>query len=251
MINDFFDTLYLCLSYLTKKQWIGVIWVSFLLAIICWGICASYTKLWNKRFHIRLKHHILCGLAAILTILFVIYYYGVGNLKNLSVDLVDQWEKDISSDNEWEAETFREAYYAVKEIAPEEFYSVPSPNSRDAWIPLNTLEMQEMFVSVYVDATCETFRLNRPFLNSLLKAKAGISEEVISKDVADYFRDRGDVYPASRAIKLATSYIKDGLIEQAPKTVKKARVILIFLFLLFQLIPFGWIGYEAYNDLHK
>lgn len=249
MIRDFFDILSLCLSYLSGKQWFAVILIGILLAVVCWIICAYYTKLWNKRFHVRFKHHLLCGLAAVFTLVFTIYFYGAGNLGRLSVELIDYWEEDILSDDEWGSETFEKAYYAVKEIAPEAFRGIPAPDKRDAFIPLNTNKMQQMFVATYVKETCKTFGTEYPFLNSLLKANAGISEDVISKDITDYFKRTNDIYPAERAIKLATSYIKEGLIRQAPKTMRKARFILCMLFLLVQAIPFSVIGYVAYKDL--
>jgi hypothetical protein len=84
----------------------------------------------------------------------------------------------------------------------------------------------------------------------MLSARPGVSEDEIEYDIREYFRNNpGTMYPLERAVEIAAEHISESLLEQSPKTVWKTQLILIILFMVVQLIPFGTIGYFAYKDL--
>lgn len=56
-------------------------------------------------------------------------------------------------------------------------------------------------------------------------------------------------YQVKDAVRLVAKTIREDLEKQAPRVVKLSRIILVILFLLVQLIPFGLIGYAAYKNL--
>jgi len=62
-------------------------------------------------------------------------------------------------------------------------------------------------------------------------------------------KSAGKAYMASDAVRLVTNAIKTDLEEQASRVVVISRTILVILFLLIQLIPFGLIGLSAYRSL--
>jgi len=110
--------------------------------------------------------------------------------------------------------------------------------------------MIQICVETYVEAACSDFSTVHPFLNLMLSAQPGISEDEIRNDIYGYFQiNRTDAYPLERAVKIAADHIRESLLEQSPKTVWKTRMILILLFLAVQMFPFGIIGYCAYKDL--
>ena len=59
-----------------------------------------------------------------------------------------------------------------------------------------------------------------------------------------------NMYPAERAVDLASAYLQISLAEKAHRTVLIGRVVVFIAFLLLQAIPFGIIGYAAYQDLN-
>jgi hypothetical protein len=250
MIKDFFEVLSECMSCITPKQWIGITGMSFALALLCWFVCVHYTKLWNKRFHVKTLHHFICGIAVVFTVLFTVWFYAFGNLSGIVRRIVDEWETQLVEDPEWNTATFERAYLAVEKGTPEAFRGLARPGDKDCFIPVNTEEMTQTCVTTYVDAACESFDTNHPYLNMLVQAKPGISEEAFTQDMQTYFREHSGSYPLGRGVTLAAAHIRETLVEQAPGTVAKTRWILFLLFLTVQLIPFGWIGYCAYGDLH-
>ncbi|MDR1130290.1 MAG: hypothetical protein LBK96_04850 [Prevotellaceae bacterium] len=250
MIKDFFDVLSECISDLTGKQWIGIIWASLGLAALCWFVCVYYTKLWNNRFHVKPRHHFICGIAVILTVLFTLSFRAFGNLEEIVCRTVDEWEEQLVTDDEWGNETFEQAYLAVEKVNPDAFRGLARPGEENCFIPIYTDEMTKTCVTAYVDAACGSFRTNHRYLNMLVHAEVGLSEEAITQDIVTYFKETGkDRYPLERAVALAARYIREELVAQAPGTVAKTRWLLAFLFLLVQSVPFGWIGYCAYKDL--
>ena len=58
------------------------------------------------------------------------------------------------------------------------------------------------------------------------------------------------MYPAERAVDLASAYLQISLADKAHRVVLIGRVAVLLAFLLLQAIPFGIIGYVAYQDLN-
>ena len=250
MIRNFFDILFQCVAAVDSGAFFGVLLLSLLLGVLCWIACSYYTRLWNKRFRVKLQHHLLCAIAAAFTVIFTIMFHAVGNLELIVDDLIDKWSEELLEDAEWNEQTYFTAFYAVKEINPAAFDGVPEPGRRNSYIPFNNDRMIQTCVETYVEEACANFSTQHPFLDLMLSARPGVSEEDIKHDIGDYFRKNpGSVYPLERAVEIAAKHISENLLLQSPKTVWKTRLILVALFLAVQLIPLGVIGFCAYKDL--
>ena len=184
--------------------------------------------------------------------LFTVLFYAVGNLQFIVDGMVDDWSEELVNDDEWGTQTYEIAFYAVMELNPKAFEGIPRPGSKGSYIVTNTEAMDLTSREVYINETCSAFSTRHPFLDKMLSAQAGISEEEMKEDERVFFRNHpGEFYPLERSIEIATKHIRKGLLEQSPKTVWKTRLILVFLFLAVQLIPFGTITYCANEDLKK
>jgi len=251
MVKGFIEILLECIAEVDRSVFWGVVLLALALGALCWVGCSFYTKLWNKRFHVRIQHHLLCAVAAVLTILFTVTYHAVGNLEYIANRIIDQWSTNLVDDGKWREQTFATAFYAVKEQNPGWYIGKPVPGSPGgATIYVNNDESQQLVAEIYVNEACGNFSTLNPFLGMMLRARPGISEEVIRRDIRTYFNNNpGESYDPVWAISLAAEHIRKELLIQSPKTVGKTRLVLILLFLLVQMIPFGTIGYFAYKDL--
>ena len=249
MARDFFSIINKCIASLSGNALSGSVLVALVLGVLCWVACSYYTRLWNKRFCMRFRHHLLCAVAAIFTVIFTIQYRAVGSLEFIVDRIINDWYERLTENRDFHSETYELAFYTLKEEYPSAFRSVPEPDKRGSYIPFNSDEMMQACVEIYVEEACSHFSTQHPFLNMMLKARPGVSEDEIKEDIYAYFRQHTDVYPLGRAINIAAEHIRKSLLEQSPKTVWKTRLILVFLFLTVQLIPFGTIGYFAYKDL--
>jgi hypothetical protein len=226
--------------------------IALLMGILCWVACSYYTKLWHKRFRVRFQHHILCCIAAIFTVIFSMTFYAVGNLKFIVNEIIETWNANLLSNANFGAQTYKIAFYAVKELSPNDFEGIPEPGKKGSYIPYRNDQMIQVCVEIYVTEATDDFSTQHPFLDRMLSARPGISETEIRDDIKSFFiNNPGEFYPLERAIEIAAKHIREGLLEQSPKTVRKTRGILLALFLAVQMIPFGTITHCANRDLER
>ena len=249
MVKDFIEIIFQCVAAIEGRALL--ILLALALGALCWVACSYYTRLWHRRFRIRFQHHLLCAIAAVLTALFTVTYRAVENLEYITNEIIEGWSENLVNDNVWNSQTYGIAFYAVKERFPDQFGGVPDPGMQDSYIPFNNDAMMQLCVKTYVNEARNNFSTHRPFLDRMLRARPGISEEEIQEDIHIFFRNNaGQRYPLSRAVNIAATHIRENLLIQSPKTVWKTRLILVFLFLGVQMIPFGTIGYCAYKELN-
>jgi len=218
------------------------------LAALCWYGCYAYTRLWNTRFHVKPLHHLLCGLAALITLAFAMLFPALAYVREAGEASIAAWEATINRDTIWAGLTFRSAYQAVRKLGIEDFAGVPEPGSLRSWIPTTHDESRQTAASVYASSACSHFARSRPFLSKLVWARPGIPADVVFADVRRWHRTNPN-YPPERAIGLAVEQIRAGLVAQVPRIVTVSRTLTIVLFLLAQAVPFGLVGWAAYRDI--
>ena len=250
MVCDFFDIIIECIDSLSAGELSGAVLIALLMGALCWVACSYYTRLWHKRFHVKFKHHLLCALAALLTVIFTIQFRAVGNLDMIVDGIIDDWYENLLEDNNFNSKTYETAFYLLKGKYRNQFDGVPEPDESGSYIPFGNDDLIQLCTESYVESACYNFSTQHPFLNAMLSAQPGLSENDIILDIEEFFRKNSrQIYPLNRAITIAANYIRESLLEQSPKTVWKTRFILVLLFLVVQLVPFGVIGYCAYKGL--
>jgi hypothetical protein len=224
------------------------VFVGVVLALVCWYGCYAYTRLWNRRFHVKPIHHVLCALAALITLGFSVLYPALAYVREAGEASIASWEATVNRDGVWAATTFRTAYQAVRKLGIEDFKGVPEPGAVQSWIPTSHDESRQTAAGVYASSACNHFSRSRPFLSKLVWARPGIPTEVVFADVRRWHRTNPN-YPPERAIELAVEQIRAGLVAQVPRIVALSRILTIILFLLAQAVPFGLVGWAAYRDI--
>ncbi len=226
----------------------GAVAVGLLLAGLCWYGCYVYTRLWNKRFHVKPIHHVLCAIAALITLLFSVLYPALGYLREAGEASIAVWQAMVQQDPVWAAATFRNAFQAVRTLGIEDFRGVPVPGSPGSWIPTTKDKSRQEAASVYATAACTNFARTRPFLSKIVWARPGVPADVVFQDVHNWHQ-RNPNYPPSRAIALAVKQIQARLVAQVPQLVSLSRALAVALFFLAQAVPFGLVGWAAYRDI--
>jgi len=249
-----------CIAYMWadgRQSFYITIAVALVLAAFCWWACAKFTLLWNNHFKVTWKHHLLCALAAIFTVFFVIIFSSLKYTKNVAELSIEVWNQQVLLDRDWADETFESAYDAVYELQDEEgnqledFSSAPHPSMGEPTsVPVNKKESRVSVAKTYADSAVENFEENRPLLSKFLWGDGSPSEEVIVADVNRFFEQNpGQTYQGADAVKIAVNETNKTLSEQAPQLVSIARSVLVGLFVLFQLLPFSVIAWAAYKDI--
>ena len=231
-----------------SQGFLTAIALGLLLAALAWYGCAKYAQLWNRRFQVKPVHHLICALAAIVTLFASLIYPAFGYLHEAGEVSIAVWKARVQSDPVWASETFHETYLAVQKLGLEDFSDVPQPGAPGSFIPVNHQESRYLAAATYASAACRDLAAQRPFLSLLVWARPSIPTETLAKDAQVWFQTNKS-YPPQRAIALVTQEINGGLTEQLPQTVTIGRISLVLLFLLVQSLTFGSIGYASYRAL--
>ena len=217
------------------------------LGAVCWVICSYYTRLWNLRYRITLTHHILCGIAALFTLLFTLFFVSLKYTEQATQVVIADWQGRILRDSAWKQNTHRKAYFEVKALSLEDFTRYQNP---DQAFPIAYEKSKRTLANVYATESVGHFKRIHPFLSTIMQAKSHTLLQRLNDDVAQFFKSNpSGTYDETSSVGIAGKQIKLSLDAQVNRVVFTARSLLVLLFILVQAVPFGLIGLAAYRDL--
>ena len=71
---------------------------ALLLAGVTWWLCGFSMWLWNRRFQMRLIHHVFCAFAAAVTMVSIFVFQCLGEVKSHALQDLQTWQEAYSSD---------------------------------------------------------------------------------------------------------------------------------------------------------
>jgi len=237
------------LNKLQPKDLLITVVLALVFSLLVAAICINYSKLWNKTYKANSMQVAMTLIASIVTLVCVLAYVGLSNIEEVATTLVIKWKAELKSDQQYEAESFFTAYYKVKDLGLENFTGYQSPEEGGNFIPTNHDESRLLSGKIYTENAIFNFKKRHAFLGALFSVNADEAPERIKEDMESHFNKTKTAYLSTDAIEIASSIIQDKLLEQTPKVVYYARIVLVTVFFIAQLIPFGFIGYAAYNQL--
>lgn len=212
--------------------------------------CHFFYKLWNKSFGTTMTHKIMTVFSSVLSFLFIICFIGFTFLEEVSMSNILLWKEGLKTDKEFLNNSFAKAFYNVKELGTEDFTSVSIPENGGNSFPTREKASQLEAGKTYYNEAIRNFKHTHGFLSAVLTVKSENTPEAIQKDMERHFaNNKNQSYIITNGIEIAAENLKESLFEQAPKVVKVSRILLVLLFFVVQLIPFGVISYSAYKDL--
>lgn len=224
---------------------------AIILAGVCWWICTNYYKLWNNRFNVGPLHLALCGLAALMTLVFTVVFVSLRYTQPIVESKIRAWHSAAAKDTQVAIAIARRAYDDVKKSGLEDFSKVAPFASQEYALPVSSDATRRLASQAYVQATLDDFRRKNPSIVGALRLPAP-SIAYIMADRERYLRQNPNAqYNAVRALETGSNYIRTTLLRQAPATVYRVRFFAVLMFLLFQAIPFAVIGWSAYRDLKE
>jgi hypothetical protein len=233
--------------------------IALVLGGLCWFLATQYTKLWNLRYNATFTLHILCAIAAGMTVLFTIAFVSLDYAKEIARERLNKWHESILADTPFLNATYADAYYRVKRQGVERFDPILNPppsNIKKSTFPLGHPQTLLFVGKLYADASLAHFRKTNPFLSRIIMpGNTDVPAPVITADMNKYFAahrgEKAPEYQLWHGVDIAAALFQKNLESQTSKVVTKARRWITMLFLLVQLIPFGLIGYSAYMDLQS
>lgn len=251
-MNTVIDIIKIAISGLQKLSikdfYIAIIGALVFSALVGFA-CHFFYRLWNKSYRTTLTHKIMTMFSSALSFLFIICFVGFTFLEEVAMSKILIWKENLHMDSDYTDNAFAKAFKNVKELGVEDFRNVPEPGEPGSHIPVTKTESQLEAGKTYYIEAINNFKNSHRFLNAILSVKSENTPEAIQKDMQRYFSSGISSYSPLSGIEIVANNLKDALFEQAPRVVKVSRIILILLFIVIQLIPFGFISYSAYKDL--
>lgn len=241
------------------KVFIGTCAIGVFLAGLSWWLNRLVVLNCNRQFPFRVRHHFLCLLTAIATLIFTLLFVGFRYTGDVAEGMVRIWEISIKTDNDWKRGTFEKAYEAVYDLRDasgnqlEDFAGKPHPKTgRSTLIPTSHEASKLTAAETYAKGTVDHFRDQYPFLSKILWAHSGSAQEGIIEDMKRVFKAApGGTYQTEDAIRIAGEKIRRGLEEQAPRVVLISRILLVFAFILVQAITLALLIRAALADIKE
>ena len=249
--EDFLSVIAGCVAYLANHSPVEfgeTVAGGLVLAAIGWWACSRFSRLWHLGYRIAFWHQFFCFVAALATLLFTIVFVALHYSREAAHASVRAWEFQINQDRPWADQVFERAYHKVKASGLEDFTNYPPPPQKTA-IPLTKDASIRLAATIYTRAGREHFIASRPFLSKIISAQTAIPQQLLNADVKAHFAAGHNNYPVSQAIALVGRETRTQLEQQLPRVVYTLRLIEGGLYFMFQLIPFGLVGYAAYTAL--
>ena len=230
--------------------------VAIALGGLCWFAATQYTKLWNLRYNATLTLHTLCGIAALLTLVFTIAFVSLDYAKDVARDRLNRWYRTISTDRKFMNDTYVDCYNVVLRSGYERFDPTRNfpPSDPRSTMPITTQQTKILVGKLYADASLANFRRTNPYLSRvIMPGNQDVPASVILQDMNTFFAahkaEKNPIYNLNHGVDIAANLFRQNLETQTPKVVSSARRWITALFLAVQIIPFGLIGLAAYQDL--
>lgn len=254
-LTEYIQLLAACAQYLAAsngfKFMLATVFGLALGALGYW-LSSLSSRLWNRSFHLRGKHHIVFTLAAFITLIFSVVYFAVDFMEPVARREIQGWRVALMDDVDWRRDVFIRAYDALSKSKLEDLSGVGNPRiDPNVILPLRRWETKMLVAKTYSQGALQNFEQRHPFLDSALQPGEQAPEEGIKEDLLNFFKNEANAktYPAERAIILASSYLESQARSELPNIENYTRRITLALFILVQLIVFAVISIAAYRSL--
>ncbi len=224
----------------------GILIVSGLIA----GFFYKSPSLWNTKMNIHLFHRLLTAFVFVLTFIFMSSFFSLTYLHQTTVDLTENWQKQLPNDKAWQYQTFSKTYQAVKAQGEEDFSNYPPPEQGGKLIPENHEASRRITAKTYVTEAIEHFKQRHPYLSKILKTDLNIPEEEIYQDSKSFFdKKTGKNYELENAITITGDKLKKGFDQRIPNLIKTTRFFITVAYVAIMTLLFAGVGFIAYRDI--
>lgn len=206
--------------------------------------------LWNRKVHYIPTYWLLALFSFFITLIFITSFFSLYYLREVSINRSEQWKDNIQTNEVWQKDTFRKAYYAVKQQGEEDFSQHPTPEEGGRLIPSNKESSRHICAKIYVNQAIEQFKQSHAYLSLILRADLDIPEQKIYQDTVNFFKDSPSKnYSVENAIKIATDELKISLEQRIPPLIKTSRLFISIIYIGLMFLVFIIIGMLSHRDI--
>lgn len=196
------------------------------------------------------------GIAFPLCFLLILLFPASSYLKPAVATLLGVWQQSFSADGEWNQETFRKEYWAVKALKKpdgkplEDFVGNPAPEDGGHLIPMTAPASKALVADIDSRRVAEHFKKNFSFLAELLWTQERPLPEILRGDMDQFFKaNPGASYDHAKAVKLAGAEMQALLEQRIDRIVLFTRAAAALLLVLLWLPLSFFAGRDAWKKL--
>jgi len=226
--------------------------IGFALGALFWWLAVKSAKLWNRRFSMKIGLQVLCGLTALLAVIFTVTFASSKNLEDAIKLRLQAWKGLALLNEEWQRESFCDAWDAVARLGTEPNVRLsPSPRTDPS---LNLITMGDAVSRAAVSRTYATnslrrFEIDHPYMASILSPASDIPKERIDISMLSWFKDHpGQPYPIEEGVNVAIGMLQDGAKAQVDAVASYTRRMSAALFIISQILLFVIIAFCAHRS---
>jgi hypothetical protein len=253
-----------CLAQSLTDKWFIAFGLlkSILLAGSTWALCGFSMWLWNRRFHMRFAHHLVCAFAAIITCSAVFVFQCLGEVQNYAIKDLNQWRDAYTTDRQFSWDTFVLAHDKLRDLYREngwtwdthKYLEPPreAPGDSSKYIlPAERQEEKEASLKIYCDRCIENLNASQPTLSRILWQGGTIDMVPLRKDLSDFQQNNPkSIYDLSTgSLRIAADECLTKLEANVKNQCRELRVGLVFLFVAVQCVAIGFGDHSACKDL--
>lgn len=223
------------------------------LACLFWILAAYSARLWNRRFYLNIGLQILCGVTAVLTLIYTLTFVSSDSIKSAVREKLTRWESKAKNDAEWQNEAFKRAYDEVARTGSEPTVKKsPTPRTDPSItsLPMTTPQSKMVVARSHAFSALEYFESECPYLSSILKAPGSVPDEILEADLVDWFtKNPGTSYPQERGVSVLLRILTNEAEKQIEPVVRYTKRLSLGLFLVTQLFVLILIAILAYRSI--
>ena len=220
--------------------------------VACWMLAAYSARLWNKRFYLKLGLQILCGFAALLSVVYAITFASTKNTAEAVRNRLAVWQEKAIIEQKWQDDAFKDAWDAVANTGLEPGVTLsPSPrtDSSISKLPMSHPTTKNTIANAYAHSALILFNAQNPYLASILSPPGEIPGDILKQDILVWFSAHpGEPYLAPRGVEVVVKMLQDLAGKQVDPVASYTRRLSLALFVITQLLVFGAIGWFAHRS---
>ncbi|MGI9175118.1 MAG: hypothetical protein ACR2GR_07360 [Rhodothermales bacterium] len=224
--------------------------LGFGIALVLWVACGWSARLWNQGYRLRLRHHLLRGVAALFTFLAVLGWSVTSYVDGLTETTEQRCGDLLDEGDAWLQQTFAEAYAAVQALETENFSVVPNPSTPGSSIPLTSPAAVQAVADVYAQSTLAYVGEEMPLLVPLVERGLEAVTGKLAAALQGGLGKAGVAYTREQAKVFVAENVVGGVLAPVRGWVWGVRLKLAAMLLVVQGIAFGLVGLSAYRDIH-
>lgn len=231
----------------------GVLVSGVAVAMLAHCACFYSVRLWNRKFHMKLQHHFICGVAGLVTLFFMLSFHSLTHVEQVVKHQVDDWREHLENDGEFNEKMAWAIYKSFKERWPAEQtnpkYPPPSTTIPDG----KEKDAAHMTASAITKEAAEDFDGRFPVLRRIIGASQQKVEQAAKDsmlpEMISALRTPDGRYRYKAALVHVAHAIESDLSPKVPRVVVWSRAALVVAFLLIQAMAFGLVGWLGQIDI--